>query len=207
MQAKLVTITENAEETIAYCARVSNPLNQNNNNISKLLKYCIKNNHWSIFEMGNMVIEVKGPRDILRQILRHRSFTFQEFSQRYAAVETEPFIREARSQDEKNRQNSNILPKDDERNDWFIQAQHNIYNQSNRLYKEALEKGIAKEQARCLLPEGTTMSTMYINGTIRSWIHYIQLRKGNGTQKEHQEIVEQIYKIFEKACPTIASCI
>lgn len=207
MQVKTISYSLNLEKTIAFCARVSNPKNQNNENIEKLLKYCIKNNHWSIFEMGNIIFEIKGPRDILRQILRHRSFTFQEFSQRYAVVETDPFIRDARSQDSKNRQNSIVLPEDDARNAWFFEAQHLLHEQSQRLYHSAIEKGIAKEQARALLPEGITMSTMYVNGTVRSWIHYIQLRSSNGTQKEHQEIANLVFEQFEQICPVIAKCI
>lgn len=182
---------------ISYSARVSNPSNQSNfDTANGLLKYCLKHGHFSVFEMCNIVMEIEAPRDIARQILRHRSFSFQEFSQRYA--EAQEFIfREARLQDHKNRQNS-IETDDNELREWWVEAQEDIVNLVEQKYKEALAKGIAKECARVILPEGNTMSRMYMNGTVRSWIHYIQLRDGNGTQKEHQEVAracrEELYK-------------
>ena len=191
-----------AQELIAYCARVSNPSNQmNTETSSKLIKYLIKNAHWSPLEMVSACLEIETTRDIARQILRHRSFSFQEFSQRYAnPIEDLNFvIRETRMQDKKNRQNS--LEVDDSKleADWE-EKQKEVIEVSKNAYIWALEKGIAKEQARSVLPEGNTVSRIYMNGTIRSWIHYIQLRSENGTQKEHAKIAfacaEVIYKIF-----------
>jgi thymidylate synthase (FAD) len=192
-------ITPDAEKTIMYCARVSNPANQNSENTG-LLKYCIKNGHWSIFEMANACFEIETSRAIAAQILRHRSFSFQEFSQRYA--EAQGFITyNARSQDLKNRQNSldNMSIEDKV---WFSDAQLEVQTQCERLYNKALKKGIAKEQARFLLPQSTT-TRMYMNGTIRSWLHYLQLRTGNGTQLEHQEIAKSIWEQLSDKLPTI----
>jgi len=209
---KLVSISkpvidecENAEELIAYCARVSNPSNQANHNTSeKLLKYCAKNSHWSIFEMVNVCLEIQCTRDIGRQILRHRSFSFQEFSQRYAQVSKESFmLSECRLQDSKNRQNS-IETSDKQLNDWWTLNQSRVLDTSLTLYKEALKKGIAKEVARKVLPEGLTMSRMYMNGTLRSWIHYCDLRCGNGTQKEHIEIAKMCWDVIVKEFPTLS---
>mgnify|MGYP003132359472 CR=1 FL=1 len=182
---------------ISYSARVSNPSNQSNfDTANGLLKYCLKHGHFSVFEMCNIVMEIEAPRDIARQILRHRSFSFQEFSQRYA--EAQQFVtREARLQDHKNRQNS-IETDNSELEQWWQEQQEWLLDNVHEIYTEALRKGIAKECARVILPEGNTMSRMYMNGTVRSWIHYIQLRDGNGTQKEHQEIAqacrEELYK-------------
>lgn len=200
MYAQLISITPDAEQTIMYCARVSNPKNQDSKSTG-LLKYCIKNNHWSIFEMANMVVEIETSRAISAQILRHRSFSFQEFSQRYAeATEFETY--EARRQDEKNRQNSiDDMPQIDK--DWFKFAQNMVNTQSMDYYTRALEKGIAKEQARFLLPL-STQTRLYMNGTIRSWLHYLDLRCGNGTQLEHKQIADEIKEIFKKELPTIA---
>ena len=190
------------EGLIAYCARVSNPDNQNNSDTSeKLIKYLIKNKHWSPLEMVNACLEIETTRDIARQILRHRSFSFQEFSQRYAdpTKELEFVTREARLQDEKNRQDS--IEVDDKffQIEWE-QAQKRVLWAAEREYKWAIKNGIAKEQARAVLPEGLTMSRMYMNGTLRSWVHYIELRSANGTQKEHMEIAKacavEIAKIF-----------
>ena len=220
MQVRLISYTESyegdalamkpndLEGLIAYCARVSNPDNQNNSDTSeKLIKYLIKNKHWSPLEMVNACLEIETTRDIARQILRHRSFSFQEFSQRYAdpTKELEFVTREARLQDEKNRQNSiTINPGDGENvaalmNDWERQ-QEIVIDAAKEAYKWAIKNGIAKEQARAVLPEGLTMSRMYMNGTLRSWVHYIELRSANGTQKEHMEIAKacavEIAKIF-----------
>lgn len=205
MKVKLIGVTKPTVESmemflpkdiISYCARVSNPANQENfNTADKLLAYCVRNEHWSPFEMVNMVMEIETTRDIARQILRHRSFSFQEFSQRYAAVTDMSPPREARLQDQKNRQNS--LETNDENiiNDWEWR-QEALLEAILQSYQWALEHGIAKEQARAILPEGLTMSRMYMNGTLRSWIHYCQLRMGNGTQKEHREIAAECWKLI-----------
>ena len=214
MQVRLISYTESyegdalavkpndLEGLIAYCARVSNPDNQNNSDTSeKLIKYLIKNKHWSPLEMVNACLEIETTRDIARQILRHRSFSFQEFSQRYAdpTKELEFVTREARLQDEKNRQDS--IEVDDKffQIEWE-QAQKRVLWAAEREYKWAIKNGIAKEQARAVLPEGLTMSRMYMNGTLRSWVHYIELRTGNGTQKEHMDIAKdcafEIAKVF-----------
>ena len=189
------------DQFIAYVARVSNPSNQNNTlTASKLLKYLAKHKHWSPFEMVNVVMEIETTRDIARQILRHRSFSFQEFSQRYADPTKDLGFerRDARLQDQKNRQNS-IESYDKELQDWWNTAQLHMTNQAQIIYSEAIEKGIAKEQARAVLPEGLTVSRMYMNGTLRSWIHYCQLRMGPETQKEHREIATDAwYQITEK---------
>lgn len=201
-----------AEDLIAYCARVSNPSNQSNfDTAHKLLNYCIKKQHWSIFEMVNVVLEVKTTRDIGRQILRHR-FAFQEFSQRYAKVDTNSFvIREARFQDMKNRQNSIPLSVMQEQSDHspellanaahvcqeWERRQKEIQKLVTEHYEWAISNNIAKEQARCILPEGNTMSCMYINGTLRNWFHYTLLRMAPGTQREHQDIAEKAFHILQ----------
>jgi len=192
----------NAKELIAYAARVSNPDNQSNKEtVDKLLKYLIKHQHWSPFEMVSACLEITTTRDIARQILRHRSFSFQEFSQRYAdpTKSLKRVNREARLQDLKNRQNSVEVQNDELQNEWIIQ-QDAVWLAAFKAYKWAIEMGIAKEQARAVLPEGMMESRLYMNGTIRSWIHYIELRSANGTQKEHMEIAkacgEAIAKIF-----------
>lgn len=200
--AKIIGITssliegvDNAEQLIAYAARVSNPSNQMNKETSeKLLKYCIRNSHWSVFEMVNVVMEIETTRDIARQILRHRSFAFQEFSQRYADPTKDlGFVtREARLQDTKNRQNS-VEVEDLELQDWWWKQQCGVWDVAELSYKAAIARGIAKEQARAVLPEGLTISRMYMNGTLRSWIHYCELRMGNGTQKEHREVAESAW--------------
>lgn len=189
-----------AEQFIAYCARVSNPANQDNPETDKLLSYMIKNQHWSPFEMVNVVMEIETTRDIARQILRHRSFSFQEFSQRYAEVTEMHTPREARLQDTKNRQNS-IEIDDEELQGLWDDIQLNLLLDAEEAYKWAIENGIAKEQARVVLPEGLTMSRMYMNGTLRSWMHYVELRCGNGTQKEHREIAEECKKILVEQFP------
>jgi thymidylate synthase (FAD) len=175
-------------QLIAYVARVSNPGNQNNTETSeRLLRYLIKNQHWSPFEMVSICLEIETTRDIARQILRHRSFSFQEFSQRYAIADLGVEFKEARLQDKKNRQNSVASDDADLHSEW-IRRQQLISEQTQEAYQWAIDNGIAKEQARSVLPEGMTMTRMYMNGTVRSWIHYIQLRSGNGTQKEHREV-------------------
>lgn len=202
-QVKLVWVTPEAENKIAYMARVSNPANQNSNaSATKLLKYLINNKHWSPFEMVNVCMEIETTRDIARQILRHRSFSFQEFSQRYAV--SEGFIQDsqARLQDEKNRQNS-LYTDDISIQNWFEGAQRRLVTEAKFLYTAALEKGIAKECARVFLPEGLTMSRMYMNGTLRSWLHYIDIRCDSATQKEHRDVAEQCRDIIFAEFPSI----
>ena len=197
-----LVVGDNIQEIIAYCARVSNPDNQMSSETSeKLLKYLIREKHWSPFEMVSVCMEITTTRDIARQILRHRSFSFQEFSQRYAnpVDSLNRVIREARLQDHKNRQNSIETEDDALQQNWAAQ-QDLVWLQAVKAYNWAIERGIAKEQARAVLPEGLTESRLYVNGTLRSWIHYIDLREKNGTQKEHIEIAracaEAIMKIF-----------
>lgn len=200
MKVKLISITPDAEKTILYTARVSNPANQNSEN-TKLLDYCIKNGHWSIFEMAHMTVEIETSRAIAAQILRHRSFNFQEFSQRYA--EAQGFeTYEARSQDLKNRQNS-VDDMSEEDKQWFKEAQSTVQEQCQRLYNHALKRNIAKEQARFLLPLSTS-TKLYMCGNIRSWLHYLDLRMSNGTQLEHQDIAKAIKDIFAQQVPIIA---
>ena len=194
---------QTAEELVAYCARVSNPSNQANHDTApRLLSYLVRNHHWSPFEMAHAVIEVVTTRDIARQILRHRSFSFQEFSQRYAAVQDDAVIREARLQDAKNRQNS-VEVDDAELQVWWQEKQQLIASQTQLAYEAALERGIAKEVARAVLPEGLTPSRLYMAGPVRSWIHYIQLRAGNGTQKEHREIAVKCRDELLKVMPSL----
>jgi len=191
------------QELIAFCARVSNPSNQLNSDTSeKLIKYLINNSHWSPLEMVNVCLEIDTTRDIARQILRHRSFSFQEFSQRYAnPTEDMEFItREARLQDNKNRQNSIETNDSDLQKEWNDQQQK-VIDSALEAYQWAIDKGIAKEQARVVLPEGNTKSRLYMNGTLRSWIHYIQLRAGHGTQKEHIEIAQACALVISKIFP------
>lgn len=190
-----------AEDLIVYCARVSNPNNQHNTITGdKLLSYMVRNKHWSPFEMVNVVIEIETTRDIARQILRHRSFSFQEFSQRYASVTEMSEPREARLQDTKNRQNS-IETDDIVVKDQWDRLQKSIIHAAERAYDWAIANGVAKEVARSVLPEGLTMSRMYMSGTLRSWIHYVDLRTGNGTQKEHREIAEACKAILMTEFP------
>ena len=184
-----------AEEFIAYCARVSNPANQDNPDSEKLLKYLVKHKHWSPFEMVHIVMEIETTRDIGRQILRHRSFSFQEFSQRYAEVVEMSDPREARLQDSKNRQNSVETEDNDLQNSWNL-VQNEMLLAAKNYYAWAISKGIAKEVARSVLPEGLTMSRMYMSGSLRSWIHYCELRMANGTQKEHRELATQCWNII-----------
>jgi thymidylate synthase (FAD) len=208
MTVKLVSVTPDAEQTMAYVARVSNPNNQENPNYAKLLGYCIKHNHWSVFEQSFMTLEIETTRGLAAQILRHRSFTYQEFSQRYAdsslLAETIP-VPELRRQDTKNRQNSI----DDLDPEFVALSQRQIdtyFKQGMSLYQHLLDNGVAKECARFVLPLATP-TRLYMSGSCRSWIHYIQLRSANGTQKEHMEIAEQCKKIFAEQFPTVAEAL
>ena len=199
---------QTAEDLIAYCARVSNPDNQHNTaTASKLLQYCARNKHWSIFEMVNVIMEISTTRDIGRQILRHRSFVFQEFSQRYAEVPVDVDMkRDARWQDQKNRQNSIELSLDDtsyEVGRIWAAKQFALMCNVEETYEWAIKNGIAKEVARAVLPEGLTISRMYMSGSLRSWLHYCQLRMGNGTQKEHRIIAQQCWDIIVKEFPSL----
>lgn len=192
-----------AQELIAFCARVSNPSNQlNMETADKLIRYLIKHKHWSPLEMVSACLEIETTRDIARQILRHRSFSFQEFSQRYAdpTKDLDFVLREARLQDTKNRQNS-IETDDPALAAWWDAKQKFIIDTVRQTYSEAIERGIAKEQARAILPEGNTVSRLYMNGTLRSWIHFIDLRSSNGTQKEHMEVARECAKIIAEAFP------
>ena len=192
----------NLQELVAYTARVSNPDNQDNaETADKLLKYLIKHKHWSPFEMVNICLEIKTTRDIARQILRHRSFSFQEFSQRYAVAQ-DFTLREARMQDYKNRQNS-IENADMDLQKTWERKQQGVIDEAKLAYQWALDKGIAKEQARAVLPEGNTMSTLYVNGTLRSWIHYIELRKDASTQKEHRVVAEKCLEQIVRIVPLL----
>jgi len=194
-----------AQELVAFCARVSNPSNQfNTDTADKLIRYLIKNKHWSPLEMVSACLEIETTRDIARQILRHRSFSFQEFSQRYAdpTKDLDFVLREARLQDIKNRQNS-IETDDVAVKAWWDAKQKFLIDYVKATYAEAIEKGIAKEQARVILPEGNTVSRMYMNGTIRSWIHYIELRRENGTQKEHRDVALECAKVIAEAFPMV----
>ncbi len=191
-------------DLVAFCARVSNPSNQiNSETAEKLIKYLIKHQHWSPLEMANMCLEIETTRDIARQILRHRSFSFQEFSQRYAdpTKDLEFVTREARLQDPKNRQNSISEGVDVMLQYEWDKRQQDLIEQVKIQYNWAIANGIAKEQARALLPEGLIMSRMYMSGSLRSWIHYIQLRSGNGTQKEHMEIAKECAKVIAEVFP------
>ena len=205
MNVKLISYTPNAEQHIAYCARVSNPSNQNNENYAGLLRYCIKHKHWSIFEQAFMTLEIETTRGLAAQILRHRSFTYQEFSQRYAdsslLSETIP-IPELRRQDTKNRQNS-IDDVDPELIHHYRLKMKDHFDQSMKLYQEMLDDGIAKECARFVLPLACP-TRLYMSGSLRSWIHYIDLRSANGTQKEHMDIAIQCKHIFSELFPVIA---
>lgn len=196
----------NALELIAYCARVSNPANQFNTETGeKLIRRLIEWKHWSPLEMASATIGIETTRDIARQILRHRSFSFQEFSQRYAdptALDNSFVLREARLQDPKNRQNSIICEDQDLQRQWAIK-QLEVINTARAAYEWAINNKIAKEQARCVLPEGNTVSHLYMNGTLRSWVHYIELRSGNGTQKEHMEVARAVAEAISKIFPMV----
>ncbi len=194
---------KNAQELVAYCARVSNPGNQTNTETSeKLIRYLIKHKHWSPLEMVSACLEIETTRDIARQILRHRSFSFQEFSQRYAVADLGFEYKEARLQDTKNRQNSIATDNAELQAEWE-RRQSNLANDAADVYKWALESGIAKEQARAVLPEGITTSRLYMQGTLRSWLHYIELRSGPETQKEHRQIAQACATTLETIFPMV----
>ena len=202
LKVELVWATPDLEEKVAYCARVSNPNNQRNHETApKLLKYLMKHKHWSPFEMANVCMEIETTRDIARQILRHRSFSFQEFSQRYAEV-SEFETRECRMQDNKNRQNS-LITDDLDTQEWWWAAQNRVKSEAEFMYQAALNRGIAKEQARALLPEGMAVSRMYMNGTLRSWLHYIEVRTDPSTQKEHRDVAEACKTVLSVLCPSL----
>lgn len=208
---RLVALTQpvnvaatSAEELVAYCARVSNPANQaNHGTAAKLVSYLVRNHHWSPFEMAHAVLEIETTRDIARQILRHRSFSFQEFSQRYAAVQEPPVLREARLQDEKNRQASLVTEDQRLKAKWLL-MQEQVAKLTDQCYNWALDHGIAKEVARSVLPEGLTASKLYMAGSVRSWIHYIQLRTSAGTQLEHRLVAGQCKDTLLAAMPSLA---
>ena len=204
---KLITSTPNAEKSMAYIARVSNPKNQDNNDFTKLLGYCIKNEHWSVFEQAYMTLQIETTRGIAAQILRHRSFTFQEFSQRYADSSQlgEIPLPELRRQDNKNRQNS-ISDLSEEIINQFNKKIKYQFNLNKQLYEEMLDAGIAKECARFVLPLATP-TRIYMTGSCRSWIHYINLRTGNGTQKEHMDIAQECKTIFSQEYPIVSSAL
>lgn len=205
-QPSAATGCHTANQLIAYAARVSNPDNQNNpKTASKLLGYLIKHEHWSPFEMVSVTMEITTTRDISRQIIRHRSFSFQEFSQRYA-VSTNFQTRKCRLQDQTNRQNS-IESDDKDLSEWWTMAQKDLIAKSKIVYQAALDHGIAKEQARAVLPEGNTETTLYMSGTLRSWVHYCKLRMANGTQKEHIEIAEQCWDVISQHFPDVAKAV
>ena len=204
---ELISTTPDAEQTMAFIARVSNPKNQDNNNFEKLLQYCIKHQHWSVFEQAYMTLQIETNRGIAAQILRHRSFTFQEFSQRYAdstQLGNIP-IPELRKQDTKNRQNS-TSDLDDNISELFQRKIEQHFHESINIYEEMLEKGIAKECARFVLPLATP-TRIYMTGSCRSWIHYIQLRSSHGTQKEHMKIANECKHIFNQEFPTVAKAL
>ena len=207
MTVKLISITPDAEQTMAYIARVSNPSNQDNEKYSGLLKYCIKHNHWSVFEQSSMTLEIETTRAIAAQILRHRSFTFQEFSQRYAASTAlgDIDLPELRKQDLKNRQNStdDLDPKMVEK---FEKQMITLFSSSKALYEQMLSQGVAKECARMVLPLATP-TRIYMTGSCRSWIHYINLRSAHGTQKEHMEIAESCRKVFTEQFPSVSEAL
>ena len=207
MTVKLVSITPDAEQMMAYIARVSNPANQENEKYAGLLKYCIKHNHWSVFEQSSMTVEIETTRAIAAQVLRHRSFTFQEFSQRYADTKLLEAIvlPELRRQDSKNRQNS-IDDLDPEVVDKLNKQMKTLFSSSSALYNQMLECGVAKECARMVLPL-CTPTRIYMTGSCRSWIHYINLRTGHGTQKEHMEIAQECKNIFSQVYPVVASAL
>ena len=207
MTVKLVSITPDAEKTMGYIARVSNPSNQDNEKYAGLLKYCIKHNHWSVFEQSSMTLEIETTRAIAAQILRHRSFTFQEFSQRYAASTAlgDIDLPELRKQDLKNRQNStdDLDPKMVEK---FEKQMITLFSSSKALYEQMLKQGVAKECARMVLPL-CTPTRIYMTGSCRSWIHYINLRSAHGTQKEHMEIAEACRKVFTEQFPSVSEAL
>ena len=207
MNVKLVSITPDAEKTMAYIARVSNPSNQDNENFAGLLRYCIKHQHWSVFEQSSMTLEIETTRGLAAQILRHRSFTFQEFSQRYADSNLlgEIELPELRRQDTKNRQNS-IDDLDPAIVEKLEKQMNTLFSSSLALYNQMLESGVAKECARFVLPLATP-TRLYMTGSCRSWVHYINLRSAHGTQKEHMEIVEACRKVFTEQFPSVSEAL
>ena len=208
MNVSLVSVSPDAEKHMAYCARVSNPNNQDNENYAGLLRYCIKHQHWSIFEQAFMTLEINTTRGLAAQILRHRSFTFQEFSQRYAdtnLLDTNIPLPELRRQDTKNRQNSiDDIP--EEQSKMLLGRIQNYFNEGLDLYNELLREGIAKECARFVLPLATP-TRIYMSGSVRSWVHYIDLRSGHGTQKEHMDIANACKDIFKSQFPTVSEAL
>jgi len=208
MNVSLVSVSPDAEKHMAYCARVSNPNNQGNENYAGLLRYCIKHQHWSIFEQAFMTLEINTTRGLAAQILRHRSFTFQEFSQRYAdtnLLDTNIPLPELRRQDTKNRQNSiDDIP--EEQSKMLLGRIQNYFNEGLDLYNELLREGIAKECARFVLPLATP-TRIYMSGSVRSWVHYIDLRSGHGTQKEHMDIANACKGIFKEQFPTVSEAL
>ena len=208
MNVSLISVSPDAEKHMAYCARVSNPNNQENDNYAGLLKYCIKHQHWSIFEQAFMTLEINTTRGLAAQILRHRSFTFQEFSQRYAdtnLLDTNIPLPELRRQDTKNRQNSiDDIPEDQSK--MLLGRIQNYFNEGLDLYNELLREGIAKECARFVLPLATP-TRIYMSGSVRSWVHYIDLRSGHGTQKEHMDIANACKSIFTEQFPTVSAAL
>ena len=208
MNVSLISLSPDAEKHMAYCARVSNPNNQDNENYAGLLKYCIKHQHWSIFEQAFMTLEINTTRGLAAQILRHRSFTFQEFSQRYAdtnLLDTNIPLPELRRQDTKNRQNSiDDIP--EEQSKMLLGRIQNYFNEGLDLYNELLREGIAKECARFVLPLATP-TRIYMSGSVRSWVHYIDLRSGHGTQKEHMDIANACKYIFTEQFPTVSEAL
>ena len=208
MEVKLISVSPDAEQHMAYCARVSNPNNQNNENYAGLLRYCIKHQHWSIFEQAFMTLEINTTRGLAAQILRHRSFTFQEFSQRYAdtnLLDSNIPLPELRRQDTKNRQNSiDDIP--EAQSKMLLGRIQNYFNEGLDLYNELLREGIAKECARFVLPLATP-TRIYMSGSVRSWVHYIELRSGHGTQKEHMDIANACKSIFTEQFPTVAEAL
>lgn len=195
-------MTPDIDKQIGHMARVSNPRAQPDDPAEKLIAYLINHKHWSPFEMANVCVEIHTTRDISRQILRHRSFHFQEFSQRYATVDETPVFREARTQDVKNRQASHVTDNEGLIKSWDS-LQDIVWSTANTMYKNALEMGIAKEVARVLLPEGMTKTRMYMNGTVRDWLHYLAIRTGPETQYEHRVIAQSIHKALANACPVV----
>lgn len=200
---KLIWGTPDAEQLLGYIARVSNPGNQDNPNVKGLIRYMIEHKHWSPFEMVNFCFEITTTRDIARQLLRHRSFSFQEFSQRYAEVTEEPVLRDARMQDSKNRQNSISVEWNSDEATEFTALQKQVAQVCFDNYKAALKMGIAKEQARAMLPEGMTKSKLYVNGNLRSWLHYAGVRLDPSTQAEHRYIPDMVMKVLAKEVPTV----
>lgn len=206
MKVKLIWVTPEAEKVILHCARVKVEQDAEEPKSTKLINYLIKHKHWSPFEQAYMCIEVETTRDISRQVIRHRTFTFQEFSQRYHKVVADPIFRETRIQDYKNRQNSFETDDEEKKNEWQ-KIQEEVWNNSIDRYNEAIAMGIAKEQARVLLPEGLTKTRYYQTGSVRSWIHYCQVRMDPTTQKEHREIANLIWEIMKKEFPTVTDAL